>query len=85
MSTKVRRKDLGLITRIVHEVDNVSTGILMRAARENGGLSLREMARRLNYSAPFISDLELGRRNWTQEMVDKWASVLCGSETKQKP
>lgn len=34
----------------------------MRAKREKLGLSVRKLAKRLKLSAPFLSDVELGRR-----------------------
>ena len=67
---------MGLLTRTVKVVDNEATGSLMRTARIKTGLSLREMARRLKQSPPYVSDLELGRRKWTQAKVDKWAEIL---------
>ncbi len=37
-------------------------GEFIREKREAAGLSLRELARRLEITAPFLSDIELGRR-----------------------
>lgn len=72
----VRRHDLGLVTRLVRVPDNAATGQLMREARKRAGLTLREMARRLGQSAPFVSDLELGRRGWDEKRIEQWADVL---------
>lgn len=72
-----RQRDIGLITRLVRVPDNTATGQLMREARERAGLSVREMARRLNQSAPFVSDLELGRRGWNDKRVAQWAKILA--------
>lgn len=72
----VRRHDIGLVTRLVRVPDNVATGQLMREARKRAGLSVREMARRLGQSAPFVSDLELGRRGWDEARLEQWAKVL---------
>ena len=41
----------------------------MRQLRKAHNISLREIARRMEFSAPFISDLELGRRNWTAKLA----------------
>jgi transcriptional regulator with XRE-family HTH domain len=38
-------------------------GAALRACREAKGVSLREVAKAVGLSAPFISDCELGRRN----------------------
>lgn len=40
---------------------NVQMGLRLRGAREGAGMSLREMARRVNLSPSFISQVELGR------------------------
>jgi len=41
----------------------VSLGRSIRAAREQRGLSLRELARRVNVSPSFVSQIELGKAN----------------------
>lgn len=81
--SNVRRIDIGLVTRLVRVIDHKVTGALMREARIRSGISLREMARRLGYSAPFVSDLELGRRNWTEELEAKYAAILCPNQTAE--
>ena len=81
MNALVRRKDIGLVTRLVPRVDNVATGALMRQARLKAGLTLREMARRLKCSAPYVCDLELGRRGWNESRLEEWARILCTSNT----
>lgn len=35
----------------------------LREVREGAGVSVREMARRLGHSAPYVSDVERGKRN----------------------
>jgi predicted transcriptional regulator len=40
----------------------VISHVLLRKARSLSGVSIREMARRLDYSAAYLSDIELGRR-----------------------
>ena len=37
---------------------------------------MREFARKLNCSAPFISDVELGRRYPSDRMLDEMATIL---------
>lgn len=51
-------------------------GQTAREIREVAGLSLREVARRMDVSAPFLSDLERGNRNWTTETLNKWKEAL---------
>jgi transcriptional regulator with XRE-family HTH domain len=52
-------------------------GQRIRELREEQDLSLREFARRLgNLSAAFISDVELGRRFPSEEVLGKMAQTL---------
>ena len=37
-------------------------GSHLREVRQRRGISLRELARRMNWSAPYLSDIELGKR-----------------------
>lgn len=48
----------------------------MRRLRQRWGVSLREMARRLDISAPYLSDLELGKREWTEEKISAFRRKL---------
>ena len=57
-------------------VDHVQTGQNMSAFRRVAGISLREIARRMKLSAPYISDLEHGRRNWTQDKLESYRAAL---------
>jgi len=53
------------------EPDRTLVGNRMRALREDAGLSLRAVAIEMGYSAPYISDLELGRRLWSSDLIQK--------------
>jgi|SRR5581483_10903101 len=55
---------------------NANLGETIRTYREEAGLSLRELARRVNVSAPFMSDVELGRRFPKEETLMEIATVL---------
>lgn len=48
----------------------------IRERREKLDLSLREFAKKLGCSAPFISDVELGRRFPSSEMLEQISKVL---------
>lgn len=67
-----------LITKLLPVVDSIATGALARRTRQTLDLSLREVARRMGVSAPFVSDLERGRRNWTLSLVTRYKNALCG-------
>lgn len=45
-------------------------GAAMRSRREVCGKSLRLVAKEIGKSSAYISDLELGRRNWTPEILN---------------
>lgn len=47
-------------------------GAYARQCREASGVSLRELARRMKISAPFLSDLEKGNRHWTDGTLTAW-------------
>lgn len=51
-------------------------GAYARSIRKKSGLSLREVARRMKVSAPFLSDLERGNRYWTTHKIEAWASSI---------
>jgi transcriptional regulator with XRE-family HTH domain len=51
-------------------------GPYMRRRRDELDLSLREFARRLDCSAAFISDIELGRRHPSEKVLAEIARVL---------
>lgn len=57
-------------------LDEKAVGALMREVRETRGLSLREVARRLKWSAPYVSDLEHGKRLWTTRKQNKYLAAL---------
>lgn len=51
-------------------------GDFIRELREGKDLSVRELAKRLGLSAPFLSDVELGRRHPSDEVLLKLAREL---------
>lgn len=51
-------------------------GTFIRRTRDEKDISLREFARRLGVSAAFASDIELGRRFPSDDMLEKIADVL---------
>ena len=56
-----------------------SMGQRLREIRERAGLSLREVAKAAKISAPFLSDVELGRRFPTNETLALIAQKLGAS------
>ena len=56
--------------------DDRAVGTRMRERREAKKITLRAMARRLNLSVAYLSDLELGRRRWSHTNVTRYADVF---------
>jgi transcriptional regulator with XRE-family HTH domain len=44
----------------------------LRKMRQLYGVSLRQMAKRLKYSAPYLSDVEAGKRNVTNRIAAEY-------------
>ena len=59
-------------------MDDAAVGKAMRKLRQKAGLTGREVARRMNLSAAYVSDLELGRRGWNAERRRAYTSALKG-------
>lgn len=58
---------------------SATMGQRLRELRERAGLSLREVAKAAKVSAPFLSDVELGRRFPTNETLALIARTLRAS------
>lgn len=53
----------------------VVNGAWLRHRRQTAGLSLRDMAKRLGLSAPYISDVELKRRHALPHIVKGYEAL----------
>jgi len=53
-----------------------SLGQRLHQLRDKADLSLRELANKVGISSPFLSDIELGRRFPSEEILAKLASTL---------
>jgi transcriptional regulator with XRE-family HTH domain len=51
-------------------------GEYIRELREKIDISVRELARQVNVSAAFLSDVELGRRHPSDEVMERLADCL---------
>ena len=71
--------------RTTVEIRNVQAGEMIRELRERKGISLRAVADELGLSAPFISDLELGRRNWSKDRFNEVEAAIRKLSTEQLP
>lgn len=77
------RGDFELVTYMVQAVNHVATGTQIREARMARGISLRQMAIRMGISAVFLSDLERGRRNWTEKRINQWWKAFSATKTER--
>jgi predicted transcriptional regulator len=60
----------------VWKVNQGDLATCMRRLREQHSCSLRKMAVKLGVSAPYLSDLELGRRNWSEKRIKSFLQAL---------
>lgn len=56
--------------------DDRETGARARKARQAGGFTQGQIARRMKISTGYVSDLELGENRWTEELVARYISAL---------
>ena len=54
----------------------ISLGQRLHELRDKADLSLRELAKKVGISSPFLSDIELGRRFPSEEILAKLAAAL---------
>jgi len=54
---------------VCQQVRRVAAYPWMRKVRKASGLSLREVARQVGYSTPYICDIELGRRRANEKIL----------------
>lgn len=60
-------------------LDPAYQGAEARRRRKAVDLSLREVARRMNLSVAYLSDLELGRRGWNEKLTQRYVVALRSS------
>ena len=55
---------------------NITLGEKIKKLRQEASLSLRQLAEKVGKTPPFISDIELGRRYPSEEVLEEIAKVL---------
>lgn len=58
------------------EMDQRAMGADLRKKREAKKRSLRSVADDMGISYPYLSDLELGRRMWSTELISKFERAI---------
>jgi len=56
--------------------DPAETGRQMRALRKAAGKGLRQIAGAMDFSPAYVSDLELGRRGWSEELIERYKKAV---------
>lgn len=51
-------------------------GFALRDCRQYHELSLRDCAKKLGVSAPYLSDVELGRRHISDDLLERYMDLL---------
>jgi predicted transcriptional regulator len=64
---------------------NRENGQFARKCREEAGVSLRTLAKRMGVSAPFLSDLERGNRQWSDALCGKWEVAMNPENAPDQP
>ncbi len=62
----------------------ITLGQYIRDARDKKDISLRELARKIDCSPAFLSDIELGKRNPSEDIFSKIAKALNVSAAELK-
>ena len=72
------------VSSVSSHMIEISLGQRIRELRDKADLSLRGLAMRIGISAPFLSDIELGRRFPSKEILAKLADALDVSPDELK-
>lgn len=54
------------------EVDHVSLGLEMAQLRQGAKFTLAQLGRKMGFSISYLSDLEHGRKRWSDEMIENY-------------
>ena len=58
-------------------------GAQMRSEREATGTTVTAVAAAMNFTKAYVSELELGRRGWTQEQVEAYRAALATAKQQR--
>lgn len=61
----------------VQQIDQEEAAKTIRGLREKAGMSIRRLAAELGFSAAFVSDMELGRRNWSAKSFTRAIDAIA--------
>ena len=66
------------------ELDSVACGAEMLALRQKEGVKQWVLANKMAFSKAYVSDLELGKRNWTPGLITLYKDCLSFCVKKAK-
>ncbi len=72
-----------IVGKLVHVIDHKATGEKARLYRKAKRFSLRQVAKEMKLSPPFLSDLERGNRNWTHDNARLYLTAICNLEIQR--
>lgn len=58
---------------------------MIRELRERKGVSLLALSNAVGYSQQYVSDLERGRRNWSNDLFNKVEAAIRKLSVQQLP
>lgn len=65
-----------IITKHVEAIDHGATGAACRKWRVSMGPTASAVAAKLHISPSMVSDLELGRKNWTDVKLEEYVDAV---------
>lgn len=65
-----------LIFKETTTIDHCATGAMVRHQRKARSISGKRVADIMGIPRSLLSDLEAGRRNWTQDRLDSYAAAI---------
>ncbi len=67
------------------EIDNAGTGKILMGMRSAAKATQTDIAELMKISSTYVSDLELGRRNWTSELITGYLAALAKHQAASGP
>lgn len=65
-------------------INHVATGQLARSLRKASNFPLKAIAARMGRSVAYVSELELGTRKWTEELVERYIKAVADEQGPAK-
>lgn len=63
------------------DIDDEATGRNVKEMRQSYNCGLRELSRAVGWSATYLSDLEKGKRKWTEPKMERYMTAMRAIRT----